>query len=157
MLWLVEKYGFMLNANGTWAITRSQPPFLSLMIREVYDVTKDKEWLGSAYETLKKEYNFWQTKRITSSGLNRYFGADPDLAHCGESYCKRLHLEIPGDKALLEEYGYSFQAGAESGWDFSSRCDIYNQEHNWVAFESTTTEYLNKIEKLLKKVRGSLC
>ena len=54
MLWLVEKYGFMLNANGTWALTRSQPPFLSLMIREIYKVTLDKQWLSKAYNTLKE-------------------------------------------------------------------------------------------------------
>ena len=54
MLWLVEKYGYMLNANGTWALTRSQPPFLSLMVHEIYEATKDKAWLAKAYESLKK-------------------------------------------------------------------------------------------------------
>ena len=33
----IENYGAVLNANRTYFLTRSQPPFLSSMIREVYD------------------------------------------------------------------------------------------------------------------------
>lgn len=131
MLWLVEKYGYMLNANGTWALTRSQPPFLSLMVHEIYEATKDKAWLAKAYESLKKEYHFWQTERITPTGLNRYFGSDPDWEKCAERYCQRLELELPQDPELRKEYSASFQAGAESGWDFSSRCGLFNHRFNW--------------------------
>jgi len=33
----IENYGALLNANRTYFFTRSQPPFLSSMIREVYE------------------------------------------------------------------------------------------------------------------------
>ncbi len=33
----IEHYGGLLNANRTYYLTRSQPPFLSSMIRDVYD------------------------------------------------------------------------------------------------------------------------
>ena len=33
----IENYGAVLNANRTYFLTRSQPPFLSSMIREVYE------------------------------------------------------------------------------------------------------------------------
>ena len=33
----IENYGAVLNANRTYFLTRSQPPFLSSMIRAVYD------------------------------------------------------------------------------------------------------------------------
>ena len=33
----IENYGAMLNANRTYFLTRSQPPFLSSMIRAVYE------------------------------------------------------------------------------------------------------------------------
>lgn len=36
-------------------------------------------------------------------------------------------------------------------------CIEKNQEQNWIAFETTATEYLNELDKLLKKVRCSLC
>lgn len=36
-------------------------------------------------------------------------------------------------------------------------CIEKEQEQNWIAFETTATEYLNELDKLLKKVRCSLC
>ena len=33
----IENYGAILNANRTYFFTRSQPPFLSSMIREIYE------------------------------------------------------------------------------------------------------------------------
>ena len=43
MCYLINRYGFMLNGNRTDYLCNSQPPFLSLMVRDVYDVTEDKE------------------------------------------------------------------------------------------------------------------
>ena len=72
MLYLVKKYGFMPNGNRTYYLLQSQPPFLSGMVRDVYDYYKDTVWLSSAYDVLKIEYNFWMSKRITPIGLNCY-------------------------------------------------------------------------------------
>ena len=44
------------------------------MVRDFFDVTKDKEWLLRAYGILNKEYNFWQTSRVADNGLNGYTG-----------------------------------------------------------------------------------
>lgn len=59
MLYLVERYGFMPNGNRTEYLTRSQPPFLSFMVRDVFEYYKDMEWLAEAYDILEKEYTFW--------------------------------------------------------------------------------------------------
>lgn len=48
MLYMVDKFGFMPNGNRTYYLDRSQPPFLSQMIRELYEVSRDKEWLAKA-------------------------------------------------------------------------------------------------------------
>src|SRR5438309_2955624 len=49
----IEHYGAMLNANRTYYLTRSQPPFLSSMLVDVYNATpRDKPdfaWLQRAY------------------------------------------------------------------------------------------------------------
>jgi len=37
MLWLVDTYGFMPNGNRTYYLNRSQPPFLSEMVRDLYE------------------------------------------------------------------------------------------------------------------------
>ena len=74
MLHLVDKYGFMPNGNRTYYLNRSQPPFLSQMVRDVYEFYKDNCWLKLAYRVLEKEYDFWMNKRCQKNGLNVYAG-----------------------------------------------------------------------------------
>lgn len=73
----IEHYGKILNANRTYYLTRTQPPFLSSFIREVFeaDDKKDKVWLQHVLEIAIKEYEtVWMVpgKRMTQNGLNRY-------------------------------------------------------------------------------------
>ena len=72
MLYMVERYGKMLNGNRTFFENRSQPPYLSKMVEHIYLRTHDKEWLKKVLPGLKKEYFFWMTRRLTPIGLNRY-------------------------------------------------------------------------------------
>jgi alpha,alpha-trehalase len=60
----IENYGALLNANRTYYLTRSQPPFLSSMVMAVYDAEKqaghaDTAWLARAYPYLEKDYAMW--------------------------------------------------------------------------------------------------
>jgi alpha,alpha-trehalase len=82
----IENYGAMLNANRTYYLTRSQPPFLSSMVVDVYDALqksgqKDPAWLGKAYADLKKDYEMWNREPHLAgdTGLSRYydFGEGP--------------------------------------------------------------------------------
>lgn len=131
MLYLVERFGYMPNANRTWALNRSQPPFLSQMVADVYAETGDKAWLRAAFDLLCREYDFWQTKRMTKSGLNRYFGEVLDVEYNVSRYCRRLKLPWP-TKELEQEYAEAFLTGAESGWDSTSRCGVLGHHCNWV-------------------------
>lgn len=72
MRYLIREYGFMLNGNCTNFLYNSQPPFLSMLMRDYYDITKDKEWLTDAYKELETEHSFWMEKRISDVGLNHY-------------------------------------------------------------------------------------
>ena len=58
----IENYGSILNANRTYYLTRSQPPFLTSMIREVYEhpgsVPLSKAWLAKAYGYAKRAEEF---------------------------------------------------------------------------------------------------
>ncbi len=72
----IEHYGKILNANRSYYLTRTQPPFYSSLIYEVFKITKDKTWLKSHLKTAIKEYEtVWMVKgkRLTENGLNRYF------------------------------------------------------------------------------------
>src|ERR1700735_963021 len=82
----VEHYGAMLNANRTYYLTRSQPPFLSSMFVDVYrashkDSNPDKAWLERAYTDLNKDYEMWthDPHLAGQTGLSRYydFGEGP--------------------------------------------------------------------------------
>lgn len=120
MLYLVDKYGFMPNGNRTYYLTRSQPPFLSLMVHDVYEHSKDEEWLRGAYEILLKEYDFWMSKRISPVGLNVY-GGDVDK---NDFAGKVQHFENR-TKMQWSENPYDIARHCviccESGWDMNPR------------------------------------
>ena len=77
----IDHYGGVLNANRTYYLTRSQPPFLTSMIRAVYEAEKangkaDPAWLRMAYEHAVKDYRFWTSPPhlAGSTGLSRFYG-----------------------------------------------------------------------------------
>jgi alpha,alpha-trehalase len=85
-LFEVEHYGAMLNANRTYYLTRSQPPFLSSMFVDVYDALQksghaDTAWLAKAYVDLEKDHDMWEREPhlAGNTGLSRYydFGEGP--------------------------------------------------------------------------------
>ncbi len=81
-LFEVRHYGAVLNANGTFSLTRSQPPFLGEMIRTIL---KDPAafagrqaataWLRRAYPLAVKDYSTWERREHLAgqTGLSRYF------------------------------------------------------------------------------------
>jgi alpha,alpha-trehalase len=77
----IEHYGAMLNANRTYYLTRSQPPFLSSMFVDVYQAMQkdgghpDKAWLERAYADLDKDYGMWtrDPHLAGETGLSRYY------------------------------------------------------------------------------------
>lgn len=79
LLYEIRHYGKIPNANRTYYLTRSQPPFLTSIIRAVYDAgAADKTWLASAMETAMDEYRtVWMSpERAVQIGqyrLNRYY------------------------------------------------------------------------------------
>jgi alpha,alpha-trehalase len=78
----IEHYGGILNANRTYYLTRSQPPFLSSMIRAVYDAEfstghKDQAvaWLQRSYVFASRDHALWMTDfhKAGDTGLARYY------------------------------------------------------------------------------------
>ncbi len=89
----IEHYGGLLNANRTYYLTRSQPPFLSSEIREIWDADmaagrqqQARAWLERAYGFAQKDHALWTTDahRAGDTGLARYFdfgeGPVPEMA-----------------------------------------------------------------------------
>jgi len=77
----VEHYGMVLNANRSYYLTRSQPPFLGRMILEVHDRTHDDAWLARVRGALTAYHAYWtrEPHLVPDLGLSRYHdsGAGP--------------------------------------------------------------------------------
>ncbi len=76
----IENYGAILNANRSYYLTRSQPPFLSSEVLGVYEAEKKagghaRAWLERAYPYLEKDYSMWAREPHLAgpTGLARYF------------------------------------------------------------------------------------
>ncbi|MDX1629482.1 MAG: alpha,alpha-trehalase TreF [Fulvivirga sp.] len=128
---LIDSLGFIPNGNRVYYMGRSQPPFYSLIVDQLTGFDRD-EYLNYL-PFLLKEYQFWmeghdelangQAKnrvvRLEDGAiLNRYWddldGPRP------ESYKEDFELVESND--LDENVVYKhLRAGAESGWDYSSR------------------------------------
>ncbi len=125
MIYLIGLYGKMPNGNRTYYLNRSQPPFLSQMVRELFDITNNRDWLAQkAYPALETEYRFWQAERMTACGLNRY-GCDltdpKDYEDIASYFSERIQQPLPPDHQSRVDWGKSMMALAESGWDCTSR------------------------------------
>lgn len=137
-LFEVEHYGAVLNANRTYYLTRSQPPFLSSMIRAVLadpasfrDQDEAIAWLKRAYPLAVRDHAIWTGRehQLGNTGLSRYFdygtGPVPEL-----SSAKYLQDVIRWLRAHpKEDPGYLIKASklpndAEAMQLKSSSCDV---------------------------------
>lgn len=143
MFFLLNKYGHMPNGNRTYYIPQSQPPYLSMMARLVYEHYKDPVWLKTAYDMLEKEYfEFWMTKRMTPTGLNQFgcgwdYGTQAYEDQIG-AYERRTRLDTSAYpvEQVVRDYG----ADAESGWDCNPRASLW--QHNCVYVDLNSNLYL---------------
>lgn len=137
--YLIDWFGFMPNGNRTYYLTRSQPPFFTKMTRDVYERTRDRKWLARMYAIAVREWRFWQEKRMSPSGLNRYSGvfATNERRRANARYfCERIQVPVPADDATLLRYADCCMAYCESGWDCSSRFRFNAQDANWLCLNS---------------------
>ena len=143
----INHYNSILNANRTYYLTRSQPPFLTSMVLAVYErlPANDRDaWLKTAIEAAIKEYNeVWMNEyRLTQTGLSRYFdtghGQPPEVepGHFQAVYLRfskesgedpaKLEAAYKSGKyknAQLDEYFKHDRCMRESGHDTSYRLE----------------------------------
>ncbi len=130
---LIDEYGHIPNGNRTYYLSRSQPPFFSLMLQllaEIKEETVYKKYLP----VLQQEYDYWMNG--TDSLNDNYQGYQKvvQLNHVQE-ILNRYHdaLNTPRPESYIHDvqtfnksghkkYMYNeLRSGAESGWDYSSR------------------------------------
>ncbi len=129
---LVARYGHVPNGTRSYYLTRSQPPFLALMmdLSNADDGAVARRRLGA----LRSEYGYWMAgadclgargacKHVVrmpdGALLNRYWDARDTPRD--ESYYEDVETARAAAPRPAREVYRNLRAGAESGWDFSSR------------------------------------
>lgn len=130
MLFLVEKLGFVPNANRHSMANRSGLPFLPLMVRDIFAATKDRAWLKSAYATLVKEHDFWMTQRMSPTGLNRiHHSATQKYLKGFYNYLVRERFKNLALTDDAEKTAFGSQSLSECEvWDFTPRFDRHAED-----------------------------
>ena len=143
-LFEVENYGAVLNANRTYYLTRSQPPFLTAMIRLVFENPASfpatpagriqaMNWLEHAYTVAEKDYSTWTRPEHLAghTGLARYFdygsGPVPEMADSNTYYRDviRALLEHPSPEgAAFLVKGSEHPDVAEAARLKQTSCDV---------------------------------
>lgn len=129
----IDTWGHIPNGNRSYYLSRSQPPFFSMMV-ELLASQKGDEVYATYLPQLKAEYAYWmegahelkpgeQNKRVVKlkdgSLLNRYWD-DRDTPRT-ESYLDDVTTAKNNPNRPATEIYRDLRAGAASGWDFSSR------------------------------------
>jgi alpha,alpha-trehalase len=131
--YMIDTYGHIPNGNRTYYLSRSQPPFFAYMVDLLAKL--DGNAVYQRYlPQLQKEYAYWMqgaqtlkpgqatahvVKLTNGAVLNRYWDASD--APRQESWAEdRATAAQAPDRPAAEVYR-DLRAGAESGWDYSSR------------------------------------
>ncbi len=162
LLFVVNKFGYMGNAAVTdWGMNRSQPPYLSAMVRDVFEKTGsvDTAFLREAYPVLEKEYHFWtdtssqaiEQHNTPVKGLQRFYhhASNKELLALFEEVSSRFDISqnITDEEKIKVAIPYAVEAA--TGMDFTTRfehrcpdfialelnCLLYTYEKNfaWMA------------------------
>ncbi|MBT0667962.1 alpha,alpha-trehalase TreF [Novosphingobium profundi] len=129
---LVERYGHVPNGTRSYYLTRSQPPFLALMM-DLSDA-RDPVVLRRRLDALRREYAYWMAgadclgadgacqhvvRMPDGSLLNRYWDASDTPRD--EAYVEDEETARAASARVAAHVYRDLRAGAESGWDYSSR------------------------------------
>ena len=111
----IEHYGGILNANRTYFLTRSQPPFLSSMVMALYDVLPDpttkRLWLEKSYPFIQRDYDMWThgEKLAGNTGLSRFYdygdGPVPEIATMHDPYYRDVFRYLQASVQAKEYLG----------------------------------------------------
>jgi alpha,alpha-trehalase len=131
--YFINRFGYIPNGNRNYFMGRSQPPFFSLMITLLQEI-KEPDIAINYLPQLMQEYDFWmkggeylnkENNRINHVVLmtggeimNRYWDANDTPRP--ESYREDVELAMVSKREPADIYRH-LRAGAESGWDYSSR------------------------------------
>jgi alpha,alpha-trehalase len=124
--YMLDQYGHIPNGNRTYYLSRSQPPFFSMMVELLAQKYGDSIY-AQYQKALQEEYDYYTDKTAPThhvvqmpdgSLLTRYY--DQSASPRQESFYEDsiLGRDTKGDRLALYR---NLRSCAETGWDFSSR------------------------------------
>ena len=164
---LITAYGHIPNGARTYYLSRSQPPFFFAMVG--LSSASDPKVLKARVDLMRREYAFWMQgekdlkpgqalRRVVSLGegivLNRYWD-DRDTPR-DESYREDLETALKSGRPPAQAFR-DLRAGAESGWDYSSRWMADGQTLATIQTTSIIPVDLNSLMFGLEKAIASGC
>jgi alpha,alpha-trehalase len=135
----IEHYGGLLNANRTYYLTRSQPPFLSSEIREVWAAEiaagrkqQAQAWLERAYGYAVRDHALWMSEehRAGDTGLARYYdygeGPVPEMEDNSTYYADVIRWLLEHKEAQTNDLveGPSMPGPADREKLAAASCDL---------------------------------
>lgn len=163
----IDTWGHIPNGNRSYYLSRSQPPFFSLMV-ELLATHGGDEVLKTWLPQMEKEYQYWMegadalqpgeaNKRVVKlsdgSILNRYW--DDSSTPRPESWLADVTTAKNNPNRPATEIYRDLRAAAASGWDFSSRWMDDPEQLGTIRTTSIVPVDLNalmfKMEKMLSR------
>jgi len=167
--YLIDSFGHVPNGNRTYYLSRSQPPFFSLMVELLASVKGDAVYL-TYLPQLEREHSYWmegsgKLKRSQSnksavklkdgSLLNRYWD-ELDIPR-QEAYYEDETISSKFAEGKAQKINRDLRAAAASGWDFSSRWFADNKNISTIQTTNIIPVDLNcllyKLELVIAKAK----
>jgi alpha,alpha-trehalase len=133
---LIDRYGHIPNGTRSYYLSRSQPPLFSYMVQLQADAGHDAAAYTRYLPQLRAEYRYWMdggdglaagqasrhvVRLADGSLLNRYWDArDVPRTESWLQDRQTVAAAVMAGRPAAEVYR-DLRAGAESGWDYSSR------------------------------------
>ncbi|GBQ12052.1 alpha,alpha-trehalase TreF [Swaminathania salitolerans] len=130
---LIDRYGHIPNGTRTYYLSRSEPPFFSLMV-DLLAQHDGQDAYRRFLPQLQKEYDYWMegadrlkpgdayrhAVRLDDGTLLARHWDDLDTPR-DESYPEDVATASKASDRAPSEVYRDLRAGSETGWDFSSR------------------------------------
>lgn len=170
--YLFDRLGYIPNGSKLSIANRSQTPFLTGMIMDIYEVTGDKKWLAEKMELAKREYRdvwMYTEKQGKERGISRpshriseeslllrpcgtdilnehYEAAAMETADDSAEWARRAHETAP---LLLNGALYKYEI------EFAKAADILGNSEEAQSWQAIADERKREInEKMWDKEKG---
>ncbi|MEE9578504.1 MAG: trehalase family glycosidase, partial [Gemmatimonadota bacterium] len=178
-LYEIEHYGQILNANRSYFLTRSQPPFLTAMGWAVYEHLEGQDrdaWFAEVIRAAIREYEtVWTSPpKLTETGLSRYYASgigmppETEVDHYDghlKPYAEAAGMDVARYRQAvrwrevvvpeLDQYFVHDRTLRESGHDNSYRLEGRAADLCTVDLNSLLYRYETDIARALKEIFGN--